>query len=367
MDASTPPRRVRVYETLRTAHLERALELEPAHLLYLESRYDFDGALARQVRPEQARHLRTAWLVLRRGYDEIEINEPMAIPSVRRSWYVVSAVRLRDLVTRRRSRVVVYAIGNIDPATRPRPRRLLPHLGRRLDERLARRVWRQVDRVVYGTETARDLYGRVFGPMRAGAEARTIPAVPAPCSCGTVADAKEPGRVLFLGALTERKGIDTVLGAWPQLAARSATARLVIVGRGPFHDDVERLAAEDPRVTFVHDPPRDRIHEELRSASVVVLPSRRMPAWREQVGLPIVEGLAHGCTVVTTDETGIASWLSRHGHTVVEGDAGPGALADALAAAVAAPLDPADVLRSLPAEDARLRADRWLFAPSEGR
>ncbi|MBD5786519.1 glycosyltransferase family 4 protein [Cellulosimicrobium terreum] len=341
--------------------------METADILYLECRYDFDGELARRVRPEQVGDLRAAALVVRRGYDEIEINEPAAIDCVRRSAGVVAAVRMRDLVTRRRSLVVAYAIGNVDPFTLARPRHPWANLGRRLDEVLARLLWRQLDRVVYGTDTARDLYASRFPPLRARARTTLMPALPARCSCATD-PTPEAGHVLFLGDLSERKGIDSVLAAWPVVSAGSPTARLTIVGRGAYREAVEDLAARDPRVEFVHDPPRDQVHRALRTASVVVLPSRRAAGWREQVGLPIIEGLAHGCTVVTTDETGIASWLSEHGHQVLPAAAPSSTLADAVLRAACSPLDPQHVWRSLPSEDSRLNADRWLFAhePSVG-
>jgi glycosyltransferase involved in cell wall biosynthesis len=104
------------------------------------------------------------------------------------------------------------------------------------------------------------------------------------------------------------------------------------------------------------------VHAELRRASVVVLPSRRQVAWREQVGLPIVEGLAHGCTVVTTDETGIADWLRRNGHGVIPAASVGELLASVITEAAARPLDARAVCASLPRQDSRLEADSWMFA-----
>jgi hypothetical protein len=39
--------------------------------------------------------------------------------------------------------------------------------------------------------------------------------------------------------------------------------------------------------------------------------------WREQLGLPILEGLSHGSRIVTASETGLAPDLSRDGHFVI--------------------------------------------------
>lgn len=355
-------RGARVYKTLRTAHLERALALAPADILYQESRYDFDEGLVAEVHPQQVSDLRCAWLVARNGYEIVEINEPAAIDCVRRSAVVLAALLLSDLVRRRRTRIVTYAIGNIDPHTLPRPSSWWPRLGRHLDLMLASLVWRRLDRVVFGTETARQLYGTVFGiAERRRLRWTTIEALPAVCEC-LLDSRKTTGRLLFLGDLSPRKGFDSVLAAWESVRSRVPDAVLTVVGRGRLLDEACAAARRDDRIRVLADPPRDVVHAELRRASVVVLPSRRQGAWREQVGLPIVEGLAHGCTVVTTDETGIADWLRRNGHGVIPAGSVGELLAAVIAEAATRPLDPNTVRASLPRQDSRLGADSWLFS-----
>ena len=94
-----------------------------------------------------------------------------------------------------------------------------------------------------------------------------------------------------------------------------------------------------------------------------VLLSQPTPTWREQVGLPVVEGLAHGCTVVTTTETGLAGWLAAHGHEVLPPGAPDGEVAAAVDRALGRRRPAGDVLADLPAADGRLAADRWMFGP----
>ena len=69
-----------------------------------------------------------------------------------------------------------------------------------------------------------------------------------------------------------------------------------------------------------------------------MLPSQPTSAWREQVGLPIVEGLSYGCTIVTTTETGLAGWLSEHRHRVLPADANEAQLAAAIIDALRRPV-----------------------------
>lgn len=356
-------RRARLYESLRTAHLERAHALPPATLLYSVTRYDFDQALAQGLSLVRCSPVGAARLLLRSDVDELEINEPLMLSSLPATVLAVLALGLRDLVRRRRTLIVTYAIGNTDPFAQAIGSRLRSRV-RRLGERMAARlVWRRVDRIAYGTEAARRVYHEVL-PHRRGMAERVIPALPPPCQCHRP---PMPGtrsqHLVFLGALSERKGFPTLADAWPSVADSLPGARLTVLGKGPLSDRARALAAVHPSVTFFEDPDRHVIHRELRSADVAVLASRSSPTWREQVGLPIVEALGHGCRIVTTTETGLAGWLADHGHTVVGPDYDEMLLAAALRTALLTQdPDRSTVLATLPSQDGRLLADDYLFS-----
>jgi glycosyltransferase involved in cell wall biosynthesis len=120
---------------------------------------------------------------------------------------------------------------------------------------------------------------------RAGAEdARWIPnGVEIPDEVGVEA---EPAEVLYIGRLSEEKGIR-------ELAEATRGLNLVVAGDGPLRS----LVPETPG--FV---PRSEVERLLARAAVVVLPSHRE-------GLPMVllEALAHGRAVVATPVGGIPS------------------------------------------------------------
>ena len=96
-----------------------------------------------------------------------------------------------------------------------------------------------------------------------------------------------------------------------------------------------------------------------------MLPSQPRPRWREQVGLPIVEGLGRGCLVVTTSETGLAEWLTAHGHYVVSPPDDAAAFSDALSRAIADTRSPMSVVADLPAVDGRAAAEAWMLTLRE--
>lgn len=353
--------RARVYGSLRSAHLERAHALAPASLLHRRQRYDFDPALAEGLDLVRGRTLSMAVTIARSRLSGIEVNEPLLRPGLWKTAVAVTVARAAAGLRRAPVLVVCYAIENRDPfaerATSPRAR-----LRTRADRAMGRYVARRIDRIAYGTAAAAALYEERLGAEFAGSVGTVVPAVPAPCDCPE-ASARDADRVVFVGAFSPRKGLPQLVAAWPEVVARFPGARLTLVGKGALEDDAHELARRFEGVDVVVDPPRADLHRTVRSSAVLVLLSQRTPTWREQVGLPVVEGLAHGCSVVTTDETGLAGWLADHGHDVLPGTASATEVARALVAALRRRRPAASVLSDLPEVDGRLAADRWLFEP----
>jgi glycosyltransferase involved in cell wall biosynthesis len=354
--------RARVYGSLRSAHLERAHALEPASLLHRRRRYDFDPRLAEGLDLVQGGTLSMAVTVTRSRLTGLEVNEPLLRPGLWKTSVAVTAARLSARLHRRPVRVVTYAIENRDPYSCHAPGSLRGRLRRRLDQAMSRYTARRVDRIAYGTAAAAELYAARLGRELADADAALLPALPAACDCPAVED-RDPDRVVFVGAFQPRKGLPQLVEAWPEVVARHPAARLTLIGKGQLLDVAEGLARRVEGVDLVVDPPRAELHRLLRRSAVLVLLSQRTPTWREQVGLPVVEGLAHGCSVVTTEETGLADWLADYGHDVLPAAASSTEVADVVVWALSRRRSAASVLADLPDVDGRLAADRWLFEP----
>jgi glycosyltransferase involved in cell wall biosynthesis len=354
--------RARLYDQVRTAHLERAHRLTPAAIVYGSRRYDFDDRLAEGLGVIQAGNIAAAALLARSGVTVLEVNEPLNIAALPRTVLVLAALRLRGMFTRRHPLVVTYAIENMDPFGLGEFTKRRTRIRRRIERRLARFVWRRIDRIAYGTAAARALYRAIF-PVARRAET-LISALPESCTCESWT-AREPHRVVFLGALNERKGFPLLLDAWPLIRERDPRAQLTILGKGPLEERAAAAARTDPSIELVIDAPRDEIHRQLGRSQVLTLPSQPRPDWREQVGLPIIEGLAHGCSIVTTTETGIAGWLTEHGHGVIDPRCMPAEFAASILHQLEGGASAQLILASLPREDGRLAADRWMFAPAD--
>lgn len=357
---------VRLYEQVRSAHLERAHELAPAAIVYRVKRYDFDPALTDGVELAQAGTLAAARLAMRSRITRVEVDEPLYLASLPRTAAVLAVLGMKRLGGAPRAEVATYAIEDLDPFA-ARPPRVRSRVRRSIERVLAGYIWHRLDTVVYGTSEADALYSSTFRHMPR--RQLTVEALPSPCAClgddtaTTTADPveRDPDGVLFLGSFSPRKGFADVLEAWPAIRSRHPGARLTLVGSGELLPEAKAAAAADPSIRLIVDPPRSVVHDELRRARVLVLPSRRVGTWREQVGLPIVEGLAHGCEIVTTSETGIAEWLIDAGHVVLPSDVLSAGLADGVVDALANPRTRDDILADLPGVDGRIAAGRALF------
>lgn len=357
---------VQLYEVARTAHFERMDESRDVTLLFREKRYDFDQSLAARARAQQAGMLKSMLYAASHRVDIIEVNEPLVVRATIRSLVFTSAARLRArLLGLPRPRVVSYAIGNVSSATL---RRHLPWKARvkfELQRPWSGLLWRQVDFIAYGTSDAQELYRAEFSAATAPKEILVEAVSAAEAVNDQDQDVRAPA-LIFLGDLSDRKGFPDVLNAWASVRTRVPDSTFTIIGRGAGSSDAEQLSESDDRVTVYLDPERARIFEELDQAKVLVLPSRRRPLWREQVGLPIVEGLSHGCRIVTTSETGIASWLAAHDHFVVDEDNLISDLPEALVAALEADVTPAEIKAPLPDQDGRLTARDRLYEAAAG-
>ncbi|WP_344753870.1 glycosyltransferase [Gryllotalpicola koreensis] len=346
-------------------HFERASEMAPGLTLYLKRRADFDEALAAN-RPDflsgTLREIIRRVLVSRPRV--LEVPEPLWFRYWPHTMILLIALRLASGSRRREISVVTYAIENSTPDRLPRRLATLPPaLWRTISRILARGHLRHVDRIAFGTSGARQALITTAG---LGAlqddhlQTRIIEALPTRCACTSPSEERTDS-VVFVTSLEQRKGLDTLLEAWPAVVAARPTAMLHIAGSGPLEGATATASATYPSIVFHGLVGRETVHSLYRHARVSVLPSRPSGRWREQVGLPIVEGISHGTSIVTTAETGLARWLTQHGQHVLT-ELTPRALATAIIEALAVPAP----RYALPLADGRILADGWLIGRAPG-
>lgn len=355
-ESRVEPRVLQVYKRVRTAHLERARNSRSTTIIFQDRRDDFDALTAREVDLRQAGALGTFLHALRHRYDIVEINEPLMIGTAGRGLAAIMGNRLRAFVLGGRASIVTYAIENLHPAEMEVSSSWKARCKRSCHWLLLPLVWSSIDRLAFGTPDAERLYGQLFRAR--WPEHRVVLPLPAPRRIRSPKEPR-PATLVFLGDLHPRKGFPEVLEAWQHVHRMVPDARLTILGSGEGEQAARQLAADDPAVTTVIRPERSSIFSVLAQTKVLVLPSQRAPRWREQVGLPIVEGLSAGCLIVTTTETGLSEWLAADGHFVLQpGDSAQ--LATAICDSLLSDRTPDDIIAALPAIDGRRQAELWM-------
>jgi len=141
------------------------------------------------------------------------------------------------------------------------------------------------------------------------------------------------GRLLFLGRLVDKKGVDVLLAAMRRVAAgaRPDALQLDIAGSGPLEAMLRKQAADLPSVRFLGWQTPEQLAVIMETARAVVVPSR-IAADGDCEGLPtvVLESIRAGVPVVASAHAGIPE-IIRDGKTgllVPEND--PDALATAL-------------------------------------
>lgn len=159
-------------------------------------------------------------------------------------------------------------------------------------------------------------------------------------------------RVLFVGRLVAKKGVEVLLEACALLAARGVQFRCDLVGAGPLEEALRRRVEAlrlAPLVRFLGPQPRTMVQALLQQAAVFAAPCV-VSGDGDRDGLPTVllEAMALGTPCVATDVTGIPEVLQDGvtGLQVPQHDAA--ALATAIARLLAGPS-----LRARLAEGAR--------------
>ena len=124
---------------------------------------------------------------------------------------------------------------------------------------------------------------------------------------------RRPVRFLFVGLISARKGVPLLLEAWRKLALKEAELWLA----GPARARERALLPELPGLKFLGKYPHQELPDLLRQCDVLVFPS-----YCEGFGLVLLEALASGLPIITTDATAGPDLIQdgREGRLISAGD-----------------------------------------------
>ncbi len=124
--------------------------------------------------------------------------------------------------------------------------------------------------------------------------------------------------VVFAGRLTEKKGVLELVKAWPQIASKFPSAKLILAGRdseygdsGSMIDELKKLLPDAVRESLVHTGFLDsaKILSLFQNATLCIFPSHR-----EAFSVVILEAMATGKPVIYST-IGPGYEIIEHGKT----------------------------------------------------
>jgi glycosyltransferase involved in cell wall biosynthesis len=146
--------------------------------------------------------------------------------------------------------------------------------------------------------------------------------------------------VLFVGRLTEQKGVSYLIKSLPRLAAKVPSIKLLVIGEGPSRKELEKTAKQlgvAAMVDFLGAMPKHKLGVYYNLADVVVAPSLASKSGTEGQGLALLEAMACGKAVIGTDAGGIGEILRGGGKGMLARQQDSSDLADKTAALLKRP------------------------------
>lgn len=143
-----------------------------------------------------------------------------------------------------------------------------------------------------------------------------------------------PFRILYVGALEPKKGVEHLLDGLAQVGAQLGDWRLDAIGQGPSGEALKAKASAlglAERVTFHGAKPFEEVAAAYQQASVCVAPSVIGPNGRQE-GIPnvMIEALACQRPAITTAISGIPELIEDGGTGLLVPQADAAALGEAL-------------------------------------
>jgi glycosyltransferase involved in cell wall biosynthesis len=107
--------------------------------------------------------------------------------------------------------------------------------------------------------------------------------------------------ILCIARLVPEKGVEDLLKSFVEIIRKNNNVHLTFIGKGPLRGDLTGF-----KNVSVKQVPYGRIVSEYNKADIFCLPSRVTKTWEEQYGMVLVEAMACGLPIVTTNTGAIA-------------------------------------------------------------
>ncbi|OGK68453.1 hypothetical protein A2313_03845 [Candidatus Roizmanbacteria bacterium RIFOXYB2_FULL_41_10] len=126
---------------------------------------------------------------------------------------------------------------------------------------------------------------------------------------------KTNGRILSVGRLVPEKGTWPLYQVFKELLKKYPQLSLTLVGSGPLEKTIRQDCQKNNLQSKVHIYTQSfaKIHLEYQQAQIFVLNSKSCETWEEQYGMALIEAMASGLPIVTTDSGAIPEVVNKAG------------------------------------------------------
>lgn len=132
----------------------------------------------------------------------------------------------------------------------------------------------------------------------------------------TKGERRKKNTILFVGRLEVEKGVWDLLKAFRVLKNKDMKLQLVMVGAGSQTEKIKTWLNDnklDNSVKIIDNVDYQEIQKQYRKAQILTLPSKTTPGWQEQFGMVLVEAMASGLPIVTTNSGSIVETVGKAG------------------------------------------------------
>lgn len=101
---------------------------------------------------------------------------------------------------------------------------------------------------------------------------------------------------LFIGRISEEKGVRTLVNAWSS-SKKESDSKLLILGDGPIKRELQRKTEMDPNIEWLGFIAREGVLDYLKRAKALIFPSE----WYEGMPMTILEAFSAATPVLSTN------------------------------------------------------------------
>jgi glycosyltransferase involved in cell wall biosynthesis len=129
-------------------------------------------------------------------------------------------------------------------------------------------------------------------------------------------------KILFVGNLEPNKGITILLGAFEKLSASRSDIKLIIVGKGSLESKVNKLKNSGSKIEYKGYVSRLKLASIYSECSIFCSPSIQVKraglilTWQEQFGFTLLEAMASGLPIVSSNIGTIPEIIGENNLTV---------------------------------------------------